>query len=322
MVTLLLSAGLAVTGDSWRTQAARWPAFDSAVACGLPKYRSLYGLDKALGRHRVGWLWTGHQRIVAQRFEVAQPRGTALIVHGYLDHSAIQAPLIVHLNKSGWSVLAIDLPGHGLSPGRRASLTRFDSYRASLRVALDSLVADSTLPPPYLAIGHSTGAAVLLDTLLLDGAPMVDEVVLLAPLIRWANWRLSRIGQGLAGAFVDRVPRAFRNTTHDPKFRNFRSAIDPLQPTHIPLAWARVMARHAEVVVGRTPVSRPVTVIQGSGDRTVDWRYNRAALKRLLPGASWQLIAGARHHLQHETKRFRAPLFEALSAIMARVRRN
>jgi alpha-beta hydrolase superfamily lysophospholipase len=315
---------LLVTGDGvgWRRAAEGLPALAEAAAFELPGYRDLYGLDRASSSHRAGWLWTGHQRIVAQRFDVPEAEGTALVVHGYLDHTGTQAPLIAALNAVGWSVLAIDWPGHGLSPGRRASLVHFSRYRAALRVAVDALVSDHTLPPPYAAIGHSTGAAVLLDAVLIDGLPEFQRVVLLAPLIRWANWRLSRLAHGLLGGLFESVPRAFRNTTHDPTFKRFRRLLDPLQPARIPLDWARVMARQAEVVIGRSPVQRAVVVIQGTGDRTVDWVYNMAALNRLLPNASRLIIEGARHHLQHETAAFSAPLFERLKSLMAGVRKK
>ncbi|MCW0073020.1 lysophospholipase, partial [Burkholderia pseudomallei] len=61
------------------------------------------------------------------------------------------------LNAAGIAVLAIDLRGHGQSPGKRAWVDRFDDYLNDA----DALVAEAARGnTPLFLMGHSMGGAV------------------------------------------------------------------------------------------------------------------------------------------------------------------
>jgi pimeloyl-ACP methyl ester carboxylesterase len=74
---------------------------------------------------------------------------TVLITHGWGSRASRFAPLAATLVERGWRVLALDAPGHGLSPGRRSSLPQF-------MAALDAVA--TRLGPVQALIGHSLGA--------------------------------------------------------------------------------------------------------------------------------------------------------------------
>ncbi|HKT65654.1 MAG TPA: lysophospholipase [Burkholderia sp.] len=89
--------------------------------------------------------------------DTAQPRATIALVHGLAEHAGRYAALAGRLNAAGIDVLAIDLRGHGQSPGKRAWVERFDGYLNDA----DALVAEAARGnTPLFLMGHSMGGAV------------------------------------------------------------------------------------------------------------------------------------------------------------------
>jgi pimeloyl-ACP methyl ester carboxylesterase len=84
-----------------------------------------------------------------QVYEWGSGSRTVLIAHGWGSRASRFAPLAAALVERGWRVLALDAPGHGLSPGRSSSLPQF-------MAALDAVA--TTLGPVQALIGHSLGA--------------------------------------------------------------------------------------------------------------------------------------------------------------------
>jgi pimeloyl-ACP methyl ester carboxylesterase len=58
--------------------------------------------------------------VQAYRFPASagKSRGTVLLVHGWTGRAAFMSAFLEPLTAEGWDVVAIDLPGHGLSSGR------------------------------------------------------------------------------------------------------------------------------------------------------------------------------------------------------------
>ena len=117
------------------------------------------------GRSLVCWHWAGHGP-------------TVLLVHGWQGNAAQMTPFVEPLRSRGYSVVAIDLPAHGASGGRRTHLIE------AMRV-LDACVR--RFGPIHATIGHSFGAngtllaasrSVALGDLILIG-PMMDPTSIL-----------------------------------------------------------------------------------------------------------------------------------------------
>ncbi len=75
---------------------------------------------------------------------------TVLLMHGWEGRPTQFASLITALVDTGYSVIALDGPAHGRSPGREAHVLLF--ARAMLEAAAE-------LPPLHAVIGHSMGGA-------------------------------------------------------------------------------------------------------------------------------------------------------------------
>jgi len=107
----------------------------------------------------VGWQW-GRKR---------DPR--VVLVHGWGGRGTQLKPLIAPLLAQGFSVVAFDAPGHGMTGGSESSLPHFIS-------GLDAVL--KFLGPVHALVGHSLGAATIAT--LLAGRPDIRaRAVLIAP---------------------------------------------------------------------------------------------------------------------------------------------
>ena len=79
-----------------------------------------------------------------------------VVLHGWGSHAARFGDFIAPLRAAGYTVVGIDAPAHGASPGRQSDLPRFrDSLAEVLR----------THQPVHAVIGHSLGGAATLTVL-------------------------------------------------------------------------------------------------------------------------------------------------------------
>ncbi|MCW5648570.1 MAG: alpha/beta fold hydrolase [Ramlibacter sp.] len=109
------------------------PAQQEALAHAQPLR---YGHD---GSH-TAWSW-GHGPLV-------------VLVHGWNGRAGQMAPLAAHLAQQGMRCVAIEITGHGSSPGRRTSWGSFIHDVAALQRTLGE--------PVHAWVGHSAGALTLM----------------------------------------------------------------------------------------------------------------------------------------------------------------
>ena len=265
--------------------------------------------------HRIGTVPTSRLNIAVQRFTPNRtPRGTVVLLHGYLDHSALHSRAIRTFTNWGFTVVVYDMPGHGLSDGDPAAVDDFQIYADVLAAVIRTASADTARP--LWLVAHSTGAAAVLTLLNQwrdhSPPPRLEGVVLLAPLIRsWATGP-SELGHALADPFVDRVPRVQRPVSHDPEtMRMLRR--NPMRVRSVPLGWFEELREWQERVEDWAPLpAANVTVLQGTNDTVVAWRQNLAILQRLFPNAQMHRIEGARHQLLNEDQTHREPVYRIL----------
>jgi len=210
-------------------------------------YQAYYGLDLR-SRHprlqaRLGSMAVDGRRLAVQAWLLPEARGSLLLMHGYYDHMGLYRHVVDWALGMGFSVLACDLPGHGLSEGERASIRDFAEYQAVFKGLLGQ-AAELDLAAPWHLCGQSTGGAILLDYLLHGGErPELGETILLAPLVRPRAWGWSKLSYRLLSPFVDSIPRRFSENSSDPQFLDFLREHDPLQPRTLPTAWVGALTR-------------------------------------------------------------------------------
>lgn len=280
----------------------------------IAAYFHFYGLDfekqlPGVG-HYFGHFPSGKYEIVCHYFTVSRPQSTCFIFHGYFDHAGLFKHVVDYCLRREFNVVIYDLPGHGLSTGERASIGSFIDYETALKDCF-KLFTDIA-PQPWHGIAQSTGAAVVMDYLLLQEAPTFDKVVLLAPLVRAAEWNWVKAAHWVGQHFLDSVPRKFGRNCTDPAFLHFLEHEDPLQERNVPIAWVDALIRW-ERRFDSLPVSeRAPLILQGQRDMTVDWKYNISAIREKFPRAKYLPLQDAAHHLANEMPAIRAKIFAAM----------
>ncbi len=288
----------------------------------LTAYRSHYCIDPGnlgfLCSHRIGTFRSGAYTLVAQHFQLHEGEvGTTFLLHGYYDHAGLYGHLIRQCLALGYSVVIMDLPGHGLSSGKRASIESFEAYAEALDCVLKFAFE---LPRPWICIGQSTGCAVIMDSLLnrgLDKRFRLAQYVLLCPLIYPVGWSLSRHVFWLTRSFLPGIRRSFSRNSHDDGFLHFLRKRDCLQAWTLPTAWVAAMVDYQQRFTRAALSEVPVQIIQGTSDGTVDWRKNLPLIKKKFPASQSYLIENARHHLVNESVCFRKAVFARLAEIIA-----
>ena len=107
--------------------------------------------------HLVGWRWGA-----------SGPK--VLLIHGWSGRAADMSSLAVALARRGYEAIAVDMPAHGGSAGRRTNLAIWSRLIPALA---------REIGPFSAAVGHSFGAAAV--TLAIDEGLDVGRAMLIAP---------------------------------------------------------------------------------------------------------------------------------------------
>lgn len=284
-----------------------------------------YGIDmesQVTGvRHYVGRFESPGYHIAAHVFMPLQPRGTVFILHGYLDHAGLYRHVIRDCLQRGFAVFLPDLPGHGLSTGERIDIPDFDDYQMMLDAAFSQYGED--LPGPWFGIGQSTGGAILMDHVLSACAqerkPAFRSVLLLAPLLRPAQWQQIRFGFWLMRHFRAAMPRIFRNNSSDAGFLRFVREEDPLQERWVPMSWIGALRKWVLRMQTLPPCDFPVLLVQGMRDETIEWRGNNAFVRSHFHVVRETILPEASHQLANEREDLRAPVHAAIAELLGLV---
>lgn len=308
---------------NYQSLKGKLPLFDSGqcVSYSEASYReyfSFYGFDRLSGLHQRYHFGLIDSEIpfACHWWRQRESRRTVVVVHGLFDHVGLYLPLIEDLLKQGMDVLAIDLPDHGLSSAEYGSLKSFLPYSQAVSTLLCS--PQVPLATPITLIGQSTGGAVLFDYLNTYSAnKYIDQLILLAPLLRVPGWLGVKLSYALLHRWVKRVPRSYQSSSHDEKFCDFLRDSDPMQSDFVSVAWVGAMLAWEKRFDQFRGISLPTLLIQGSADTTVAFEHNIPRYKAKITDLQFRMVDGARHHLVGESDPWRSEVFTHIRAFIA-----
>jgi lysophospholipase len=283
---------------------------------------------------------------VLLRFARWQPpagrRGTVCIFQGRGEWIEKYFETVRDLRARGFAVAALDWRGQGLSDralhDRHKGFVRdFSEYDTDLEAFMREVVLPDC-PPPLFAIGHSTGATVLIRAAY-RGHRWFDRTVLIAPLIALAGagatptaslavrvLRLAGFGAmyvpGGEAAVMETRPFAGNILTSDPVRYARNAAILEAEPDlavgRPTVAWcdAAFHAMHAIRERGyASRIRQPMLIISNGLDVVV----SNAAIEdfaTMLRTGSHLVVVGAKHELLMEQERFRSQFWAAFDAFV------
>lgn len=291
----------------------------------LTRYRRHYGIDsESLGlefTHHIGVISSNEYTVVCQYFCLPRVEsGTAFLLHGYYDHVGLFGHLIQYCLGCGISVVIFDFPGHGLSSGKPASIGSFQEYCEAFTDCLGA-AKSAALPRPWVAVGQSTGSAVVMDSFQhhkLQSIANFEQSILLCPLLYPVGWSLSRFVFYLTRWFLPGIRRSFARNSHDEDFLAFLRNSDELQSKTLPTAWVAAMVDYQKRFLKADSHASALHIIQGTDDNTVDWKKNLPLIARKFPASKTYFIEGARHHMVNESLAYRDKIFAKLGELIGR----
>lgn len=297
----------ALSHDTWQVSSAVEQAY-------FKFYRIDFEYQLPNMVHHFGFIETGEFSIATHYFDnTTQTQGTIFILHGYFDHVGLYRHLIEFYLKKGFSVVAFDLPGHGLSSGEPVSIEHFTDYTMTLTKVVQHF--QNYAPLPFSISGQSTGGAVIVDYLLTQAPEdnTFKQIILFAPLVRPANWQHVKIIHAFCRLFmIKRVKRVFLSNSHDKAFLAFLACEDPLQCRSISVQWVTALKEWINQLETRKTSAASLLIIQGQEDVTVDWRFNIPRIESLFPQAVVYYLKDARHHLVNESESLRKTIFDVI----------
>jgi lysophospholipase len=180
---------------------------------------------------------------------------------------------------------------------------------------------------PCVAIGQSTGAAVLMSAAFILSkkaeSAIFECLVFLGPLVRPRGFKLGRLVYSLLHRFIAQIKRDFnRPNSNDADFHLFLQFQDPLQARALSIQWLGAMFSWVEQFSSQPVINIPLLILQGTGDKVVDWEFNVSAIQEHFPQSQVSYVKGAKHHLANEAVPWRKVVFGGVTQFIRRAQIN
>lgn len=122
----------------------------------------------------------GGLQLFYQGWYPAEPtQAMVAFVHGLGGHSGLFRDAVEYLVPQGYEVYALDLRGHGRSPGQRGHINSWREFRADLHAFVQHIRTARSCCP-FILWGHSLGGTIALDYALRHG-DQVQGLIASAP---------------------------------------------------------------------------------------------------------------------------------------------
>ncbi|MGC8765657.1 MAG: alpha/beta hydrolase [Brevinematia bacterium] len=274
------------------------------------EYLKTYGLDFPSTLHKFYYLpYNDKEKFFVH--EMIPEKSVAIIIffHGYLSHSGIFKDFYEWFLKLGYHIVAVDLPGHGLSDGTRTGIDDFDTYAT---MVYNTYVNITNLNLPAYFVGHSTGCSAILE-FIHKYKIYPSKVVFVAPLVRIILWNLASFGYSLLSNNIREIPRLRRETSRNPSYIDFIFNKDPLKYEMADVSWFGAVYRWNQKIANYPVIEKKeFLIIQGNEDEVVDWRYNIEFLKKKLAFCNVVFIDKGKHDLLTEIDYVREFIFATI----------
>jgi lysophospholipase len=278
-------------------------------------------------------------RLRAMRAVPEKARGTFVILGGRGDFIERYFETARDLIGRGFAVAVLDMRGQGGSERARRQPYRdrtrsFAGFDEDVRCLMDELVLPSC-PPPYYALGHSTGAHVLLR--LLRHKPWFARAILVSPLVEiiYGSWPRPVAAvlvngmwlSGLAYSFLPGVRKKPMGRADFPgnpltsdrrRWERDSATLETAPQLGLggpTFGWLKAARRSIARIRRMRKALAPVLIVAAGADRVVDNEGIRR-LARRVPGVALAFIPDARHEILGERDTVRRQFLAALDSFV------
>ena len=250
---------------------------------------------------------------------IDSPKAAVALLHGYGEHAGRYAHVAEVFNARGISVTAVDLRGHGRSPGTRGHVDRFNDYYLDATAALDTARAAAGTAPLFV-LGHSMGGLLALDWLTSGVDRNIAGLVLSSPFLGVAlevgavKEALGKVMSNIYGKLA--LPSGLKggDVTRDADNAQLYDS-DPLNNKNATARWYTEAMSAIDRVFGRVgDLQVPLLLLYGGEDKVA----SADAIDRLVPKLTMsdrttERLAGYYHELVNEPPAFRDPVMTRMA---------
>jgi alpha-beta hydrolase superfamily lysophospholipase len=224
---------------------------------------------------------------------------TFAVVHGLGEHAGRYERFARGMAKHGMGTFAVDLRGHGKSPGQRGHVDSWSQWTddASSFVKYVGTVVDGEVVP----VGHSFGGATMLSTVLAGKLPQSKRFIVSSPALKVKvavpGWKISigkvasRVVPRLAldnevhAKYVSRIPEVVQAYESDPLVH---SKVSSRMYTEWKSASGYILDHAAEIKI-------PFLILAGTDDALIDPQGSEELHRRTPSVSELELLEGRYH---------------------------
>ncbi len=246
--------------------------------------------------------------LFARLWPAEAPRAVVCLVHGLGEHSGRYAPLAAYLNAHGYTLLAMDLRGHGRSGGKRGHIPTYADALDDIDRLLER-AADEFPETPRFLYGHSLGGNLVINYILRRPTDDLRGAIASGPWLRLAFqppaykvW-LARLAGRLFPALLQPSGLNPHHLSHDPAVVQAYMD-DPLVHDRISAAlflgvyeaglWA---LQHAD------RLTLPLLLMHGSADQLTSPEASREFCEKAGEACTLRLWEGMYHEVHNEPEK-------------------
>jgi alpha-beta hydrolase superfamily lysophospholipase len=224
---------------------------------------------------------------------------TFAVVHGLGDHGGRYAHFADGMSKHGMAAYALDLRGHGRSPGQRGHIDSWSQWTddvAAFVTHIDQVAGTEVVP-----VGHSFGGAALLSTILAGKLPASKRFVVSSPALELKMhapaWKL-KIGP-IASKIAPRL--AMSNEVDPASISTLPEVVDAYRSD--PLVHDRISSRMwtewqnavADIFQRAGQIKVPFLILAGAADPLIDPHGSRLLHEKTASVSTLRMLEGRYH---------------------------
>ena len=238
-------------------------------------------------------------RLAYRAWPVRDAAITFAVIHGLGEHSGRYERFARGMAAHGMGTFAVDLRGHGNSPGQRGHIDSWTQWTGDAAAFVESVEASVT--GEVVPLGHSFGGAVLLSTVLAGGLRRSRRFVLSSPALKLKveapAWKV-----GLAGLTARIAPRLSLSNEVDPAtvsripevVEAYRT--DPLVHKMITgRTFAEWRSAAADILARADQIQIPFLILAGTDDPLIDPAGSRSLHAKAASQSELRLLDGRYH---------------------------
>jgi alpha-beta hydrolase superfamily lysophospholipase len=224
---------------------------------------------------------------------------TFAVVHGFGEHSGRYERFATGMAAHGMSTYALDLRGHGNSPGQRGYVDAWSQWTddASAFVKqIEAIVGTEVVP-----LGHSFGGATVLSTVLAGKLPKSKRFIVSSPALKVKvavpAWKIT-LGNAMSklmprfaldapahGSLLSRIPEVAEVYDHDPLVHGRMSS-------RLYTEWQQATR---DIVARAGQIKIPFLILAGSDDNLIDPSGSRDLHAQALSTSELRVFEGRLH---------------------------